>query len=400
MNKKTLLSLTSVLALLTPAVNGATITVDNDRAQCPGAAFTTIQAAVSAANSGDTIKVCPGTYPEQVRINKKLKVEGTPIGNESLILIRPAAVAPNSTSLFTGMPIAAIILVDETDDVSLTNLTVDGQNNGLTGCAPEFVGIFYRNGSGKVDSVAVRNIRLGAGLEGCQTGDGVFVQSGNGRSAKVEIWNSSIHDYQKNGITANEAGTDVTADGNFVMGAGPDQDVAQNGIQFGYGAKGAIENNTVANHIYDNCGPGQQCFTATNVLILDTGKVTIKNNNLGKSQTGIALLTNDADVSDNHISDSEMFDGVFVLGNNNKIDKNAIFNSDEAAVVLIGNGNSVSGNTINDTPVGVFQSGSNQGGKIKGNKFFNTEQNTAVEAPPGTEPLENTPRRPGPSARR
>lgn len=401
MNKTILFSLTSALALLAPAARGATITVDDNRAQCPGAAFTSIQAAVAAAGAGDTIKVCPGTYPEQVRIDKKLKVEGTSIGNESLILIRPPAVVPNSNSLLgAGMAIAAIILVDGADDVTLTNLTVDGQNNGLTGCTPDFVGIYYRNSSGKIDSVAVRNIRLGPGLEGCQSGDGIFVQSGNGQPAKVEVWNSSIHDYQKNGITANEAGTDLTADGNSIMGAGPGQAVAQNGIQVAFGAKGKIENNTVQNHVFGTCTPGQDCFIATDLLILDTGKMTIKKNNLGKSQTGIFLLTNDSDVSDNYISDSDTFDGVFVLGNDNKIEKNSIFNSDEAAIVVVGNSNSVSNNTINDTPVGVFQSASNQRSKIKGNKFFNTEQNTAVETPPGTEPVENTRQRPAPSARR
>jgi len=32
--------------------------------------YTTISAAVTAANPGDTIKVCPGLYVEQVQINK------------------------------------------------------------------------------------------------------------------------------------------------------------------------------------------------------------------------------------------------------------------------------------------------------------------------------------------
>lgn len=42
----------------------ARILVDDDKVQCPNAAFTSIQTAVSAAHSGDTIRVCPGTYDE------------------------------------------------------------------------------------------------------------------------------------------------------------------------------------------------------------------------------------------------------------------------------------------------------------------------------------------------
>jgi pectin methylesterase-like acyl-CoA thioesterase len=38
---------------------------------CAGATpFATIQAAVAAAGAGDTVLVCPGTYPEQVEITR------------------------------------------------------------------------------------------------------------------------------------------------------------------------------------------------------------------------------------------------------------------------------------------------------------------------------------------
>jgi parallel beta-helix repeat protein len=40
----------------------AVLTVDDDGAQCPAAAFTDIQSAVDAASPGDTIRVCPGLY--------------------------------------------------------------------------------------------------------------------------------------------------------------------------------------------------------------------------------------------------------------------------------------------------------------------------------------------------
>ena len=39
--------------------------------------FPTIQAAINAANSGNTIKVLPGTYTEQVSINKNLIIAGS-----------------------------------------------------------------------------------------------------------------------------------------------------------------------------------------------------------------------------------------------------------------------------------------------------------------------------------
>src|SRR4051794_9982691 len=55
----------------TPIPHPKTRQVDDDRAQCPHAGYTHIQAAVSAASAGDRIVVCPGTYTEQVRVRDK-----------------------------------------------------------------------------------------------------------------------------------------------------------------------------------------------------------------------------------------------------------------------------------------------------------------------------------------
>lgn len=50
--------------------------VDDDRAQCPHARFSSIQAAVDQANADDVIKVCAGRYEEQVTVDKALEIEG------------------------------------------------------------------------------------------------------------------------------------------------------------------------------------------------------------------------------------------------------------------------------------------------------------------------------------
>ncbi len=53
-----------------PPSSGTTFWVDNTPldGDCPQATFTTIQAAVNASGPNDTIKICPGTYTEQVQI--------------------------------------------------------------------------------------------------------------------------------------------------------------------------------------------------------------------------------------------------------------------------------------------------------------------------------------------
>jgi parallel beta-helix repeat protein len=84
-----LLALTMVVA---PAATGKkpspppkggkhVLVVDNDKAQCKKADFTTIQAAVNAASPGATILVCAGTYQESVTITKndlRIRAKGAP----------------------------------------------------------------------------------------------------------------------------------------------------------------------------------------------------------------------------------------------------------------------------------------------------------------------------------
>lgn len=63
------------------AVSSRVLTVDDDRADCKHADFTTIQEAVTAAEPGSTILVCAGTYREWVVIEKnelRLLAQGKP----------------------------------------------------------------------------------------------------------------------------------------------------------------------------------------------------------------------------------------------------------------------------------------------------------------------------------
>jgi nitrous oxidase accessory protein NosD len=97
-----------VLGLLAPAAAGAkTLKVDDDRAQCPGAPYTSIQPAVNAAADGDVISVCRGVYAGQVvvpRAKKNLSLRSvTALG---ATLHGPAA----GISAGDGNPSATVVL--------------------------------------------------------------------------------------------------------------------------------------------------------------------------------------------------------------------------------------------------------------------------------------------------
>lgn len=394
MNKALTILVAGLLGYGAANSKAAQIFVDDDHVQCPGAQYSSIQAAVTAANPGDTVNVCSGTYNEQVTVTKKLNIQGFDANNMNQPVIKPNGVVANSTSTATGNPIAAIVLVDGTANanVNLSDLTVDGSTNGINGCAPTLVGVYYRNSSGNADSLAVRNIKLGPGLEGCQSGLGIFVQTGTGSQSKVTVSNSSVHDYQKNGITANEVGTNVNIKGNDVGGIGNTPNIAQNGIQMADGAVGTVDGNFVLNNIYGLCPDVNTCGAAsTNIVIDGSNNVKVTNNTVGNSQINIYYGGNNGEVMNNTVFQGRVFDGIDLVGDNNKANNNSIFDSDSDAVYILGNKNQASGNTINEAAVGIFVDSPSSGSQTNGNHFYNTALDTsfapAMAAPMMASPL-------------
>jgi hypothetical protein len=372
----TFVFLAGIIAVSARQATAATLTVDDDHVQCPNAGFSTIQSAVNAASPNDRINVCPGTYAEQVKVTKPLTIQGIEVANQHLSLIMPTAVVANSTSTATGFPIAAIVLVEGTDRVTLTHLAVDGANNALGDCATNLVGIYYRNASGTINDVAVRNIELAPALFGCQVGFGILVQSGGGGRSRVEILDSSIHDYQKNGIVASEAGTEVFVSRNAVSGVGATPLIAQNGIQISFGAKGIVENNSVINHIYSQCTAVNNCsFVSTNILIFQSDGVRVFGNTTGNAQVNIFYSGDRGEVHFNTIQQSPVFDGVALIGNNNRAFGNSVKNSGSEGFYVQGNRNDVIANIINEAPMGIFEDTPSSNNHFSPNDFDNTGLN-------------------------
>ena len=337
-----------------------------------GIHFATIQAAVSAVPAGSTIKVCPGNYPEQVVINKNLTLKGV----ESDTAFNPTLVIPsggfaaNSSSLTSGAPLAAqILVVSPATDVTISYLAVDGTGNNLnSGCSDvRLIGVYYQNASGTVNYVAVRNQAQNAANFGCagSAGLGIFVQSaGLSTPAGVTIKNSTFYGYQKNGITANETGTTVIVRGNSIFGAGP-INIAQNGIQVGYGATGTVQNNTVADDLF-NGNPAEG--VGSGILILDSGDMSIRGNSVTTTQYGIAVVTdgnqsnNNNLIVNNQIVNTQIGDGIDLCSNGNTVMSNSVFSSSQAGILLdgscsstsTGNNNTISGNVVNDACAGIL----------------------------------------------
>jgi parallel beta-helix repeat protein len=364
----------------------ATLVVSNAQTPCPRAEFTTIQSAINAAAPGDTVRVCPGIYPEQLTIGISLRL----VGDNGAILM-PNPVVANGTDISNGDSLAALILVQNAADVTIDGLTVDGSKNGITQCSPFLVGILFQNASGRISHNAVRFINTPP-VNGCQDGDAIVAQSSSGQSSTVEVASNSVHDYQKNGITGNEIGTTVTIHDNTVTESAPTSGAAPNGIQIGFGAAGTITANNVSGNVWSPCVSLSNCTTAgAGILIFESNSVTIQNNDVGSNNYGIFVDGDSATIHNNDVSNSLVLYGIVVTGNDATISANSIVHSDTAAVAIDGNDNTIRNNTITEALVGVLTSTGNTGNTIANNNtYFDTVVTTS-------DPVSPIPVTPGPS---
>jgi Bacterial Ig domain len=161
-----------------PAARAATLTVDDDGADCPAARFSSIQNALFAAAPQDTIAVCPGTYVEgsgAVGSNGLLIIKDVTIkgAGADLVTIRPrhttaqgGQIAANPPNLRDGL--GNIVTVDG-DDTSVAPQHLNGQRDhlltvnisGVTvdgdGVYAE-AGVLYRDATGTITHSRITNV--------------------------------------------------------------------------------------------------------------------------------------------------------------------------------------------------------------------------------------------------
>jgi hypothetical protein len=335
-----LLSLICTLAIANSAHasdDSQRLVVNGGNTTCPGAQFSRIQDAINAASSGQTIEVCAGLYNETPQIANSLSLK-----LDSGALLMPTSISQSTVSLASGNPIAAIITVRNAAKVNIEGGVIDAGASGISQCAPNLMGIIYQNSSGTVKRTWVRNTQLVSRLSGCQSGDGIFIQSGNGGTSHVTVTENRVDGYQKNGITANEVGT---------------QGAAQNGIQLGFGAQGSIEQNFVTGNIWSPCSSPDQCvFLATGILIEQSDNITIEDNSVGNNQVNVFLRGDGIKVRRNRLFGSVVLDNIQVLGEHAEIESNQIYNSARAAVAVSSNEAEIRKNIITNAQIGILKS--------------------------------------------
>jgi hypothetical protein len=334
-----------VCGLAVPALASASTAVVSTNApgapfnSCAHPGYSSVQEAVAA--SVTTVKVCPGTYTEQVQITKGVKI----LAETGAVLKLPASPANSTTTCDTAIqppyqPNQDEISICTPQTVTITGLQVEALWPAGT-CYDSMYGIFVAGGA---TLKATNDKVVGAGaspINGCQ--GGVAYEIGTARTEPGEVGHASfkggsVSGYQKNGITVEGAGSSIAVKGTTVTGAGATPEIAQNGIQVSYGAGGSIKSATVTGNECDNatCGADSQAnYQSTGVLFYGAAngssvtKSTIDGNDIGvysesSSETEPTEPTSSQVLVSGNTLENDRYESVLVSTGWTTVDKNTI----------------------------------------------------------------------------
>lgn len=236
-----LLALTSSIAVNAQTVTNLTSTNT----------YPTIQAAITAANSGDVLQLSAGTYNEQVNITKSLTLQGDPLAARGNIIIDG-----------TGLPQTrgGIKTANNLTNIKVQHLTVQhfkkgtisghsaGVYVGLKNDNSSFIDVackenvdmsgIYVNGGGDIDGITISNCKVE--YSGTQTCRGIVIW--DGMKTNITIENDSLINFNCCGIELQDgSASGVLIMNNVVLGNG---NIEMTGLMAGAGPN-IIKNNTV-----------------------------------------------------------------------------------------------------------------------------------------------------------
>ena len=307
--------------------------------------YTTIQAAINAANPGDQIRIAPGTYTEQLALGAgKDRVTLNPSSGNGVVTVQAPAVLDTVHH-------NAVVDISTSQNVRIIGLTILGNANTQFGIRVD------AGGSAFIRDNNISNILAGDAAAILVGRD----QTDDNTTGTATILHNTISNYTKAGIVVDNAGSSALVSLNSVTGIGPDPNLVQYGIQVSHGANADVRGNTISG----NVNSANNGIESGGILVWAAGAATeIENNKLTNNQDGIFLFQAvSVDIEHNH-SFANSADGIVVVDsrcneivhnevNNNGRDGISVYGgdpytNDDGSVVPVGGHNDIGWNSSHD----------------------------------------------------
>jgi parallel beta-helix repeat protein len=341
--------------------------------------YTTIQAAINAMpvanNAANKVVVCPGIYPEQVKITKNITVTGvlrdgadpaSILGNAGEVRIVPPPGGLTINIVAPSGNVAAQVAVQNVADVNLTNLSIDSTN--LTGPGGTDIGLGCpRNDDStlaKTAGIALYNVGvIGTGTRGTVSQSNVHnalgycPDPGNPGGA----W---IRSYTGEGILVENSWFTLSTnalsnvDLNLVHQTSGIGIITGNFLNFAW--HGIWLTNVVS--AFNNVGTtiSSNDFTAVvEGVYLDASQNVLVSKNTMLSWTGDGVYVSPGSLNNDILSNTivDAWHGIYLFGaGGTVVSGNIIVRPTTVAIVdnASHGGNTITGNTIRLAPTGIF----------------------------------------------
>ena len=297
--------------------------------------FPTIQAAINASNPGDTIKVLPGIYTEQIIINKNLTIIGS--GAKSTIIQAPDVLNPSPVIPFPGR--ANIVEIFNEAIVTMKGFTIAGPSGniceGLAGVS------IHGDATLEIDSSAI----IGCLREGILVGLAEFIPRGP-QVGHAVITKTDITDYRVVGIQTGGENTTLVISKSQVIAADAPEVVGQIGIFGAIGPKVVIVDNKISGNICNNPECGPDFFTqvqGSGIFLVNVNQDSIiSGNKVTNNDLGIAIAENSGccKIENNKLSDNRFF-GITIIDGENTISNTKIFGGNVGVAAIAFSANTI-----------------------------------------------------------
>jgi len=289
--------------------------------------------------SGSTVNVAPGTYVEQVTIDKSLVLAGADAATTFIQAPSPMvgdASGSKNIVTVTGSGVAA----------ELSGFTIEGP-----GSADLNVGIYVRDGAdANIHDNTLEELGSGSNTLGILVG-----RKAHSTTGTASITANSIGGYDKGGIVVDNSGSSATITGNTVTGAGADPVTAQNGIQISRLATATVTGNTVADHYCASVSGGCTDDPTTSLTADGASGILLYVSGAGVVVSGNTLTGNQYAVWTVAAADVQLLQNTITGASGTGI---AIWDSDQWTVSLgyspVGTAGTVSNNILSTHQYGLL----------------------------------------------
>jgi hypothetical protein len=318
-----------------------------------GRCFTSIQAAVDAANNGDLIIIRAGKYVEQVSVSGK---DLTLLGRTGAVIQAPADMQDTLSPLF-GFPGRPILLVTDAE-VTVRDLTIDGRNSAENN--PFLQGVVFLNAGGIIRDNVVKDVGFGEPRlpvdengEPVYQGDAIVVINFMATPRTVTITENRVVNFNNNGILV-DAEADVSdpsianltanVTDNTVVGSGPNEVIDQWGIfigGFGFADPQSSVTGTIkGNRVRDLVTVGSHPLPSIGMVMFTPYNLEVTNNAVENINVGVAAnQVVGAQISHNQIvgPGSDVFgtSGLLISGTDSNVSENRFRKLDTGILLFV-----------------------------------------------------------------